>query len=205
MKLLTKRNLTIGAVAIGIPALVVAWWLISPLFLDSVVDEEFPVAADVPEDAKSESTTTSTSATDSGSGDADSGEAVPGGSGTANVVRPTAPVEVTAIVSGQFRDADESHRGSGTAAIYELEDGSMLIRFEDFEVTNGPDLHVYLVPHENPTSSDDLTGYVDLGSLKGNIGDQNYEIPDGVAISDFGSVVIYCVPFHVFFSVAPLG
>jgi hypothetical protein len=45
---------------------------------------------------------------------------------------------------------------------------------------------------------------VDLGPLKGNIGDQNYEVPDGVDISEFGSVVIYCVPFHVFFSIATL-
>lgn len=205
MKILTKRNLTIGAVVIGIPALIVAWWLISPLFLDSVVDEEFPVAADAPVDTTPESTSTTTTANDSDSVAPDTGEAVPEDSGTANVVRPTAPVEVTTIASGQFRDADESHRGSGTAAIYELEDGSMLLRFEEFEVTNGPDLHVYLVPHENPTSSGDLTGYVDLGSLKGNIGDQNYEIPGGVDVSQFGSVVIYCVPFHVFFSVAPLG
>lgn len=200
MKLLSKRNTTIGAVIIGIPALIVAWWLISPLFLDSVVDEEFPVAPNAPEDTNPDSTTTATAAAGS-----DSEEPDPDDSGAANVVRPTAPVDVTTVASGQFRDADDSHRGSGTAAIYQLEDGSMLLRFEEFEVTNGPDLHVYLVPHENPTSSGDLSGYVDLGSLKGNIGDQNYEVPDGVDISEFGSVVIYCVPFHVFFSIASLG
>jgi hypothetical protein len=61
------------------------------------------------------------------------------------------------------------------------------------------------VRHDNPESSDDLEGYVDLGSLKGNIGDQNYEIPADVDASQFGSVVIYCVPVHVLFSIAPLG
>ncbi|CAN5820750.1 DM13 domain-containing protein [soil metagenome] len=200
MRIFTKRSLTIGAVVIGMSALIVAWWLASPLFLDSVVDEEFPVAADTTEDANPDSTTMPTAETGG-----ESEEPVSDGSGAPNVVRPTAPVEVTTVASGRFRDADDSHRGSGTAVIYQLEDGSTLLRFEDFEVTNGPDLHVYLVPHENPTRSEDLDGYVDLGSLKGNIGDQNYEIPDGVDISEFGSVVIYCVPFHVLFSIASLG
>lgn len=200
MKLLTKRNLAIAAVVIAIPALVVAWWLISPMFLDSVVDEEFPVAADTTAVTSPDSGTETSADTGSESGDPTSDT-----SGGPTVVRPTAPVDVTPVVSGQFRDADDQHRGSGTATIYQLEDGSRLLRFEEFEVTNGPDLHVYLVPHEDPTGSDDLAGYVGLGSLKGNIGDQNYEIPDGVEISEFGSVVNYCVPFHVFFSIAPLS
>ena len=72
-------------------------------------------------------------------------------------------------------------------------------------VTPGPDLHVLLVPAEDPASRDDVTGYVDLGSLKGNIGDQNYDIPTDVDIAEYGSVVIYCQPFHVLFSVATLG
>ena len=102
-------------------------------------------------------------------------------------------------------DADNFHQGSGTATIYELDDGSRVLRFEDFEVTNGPDLHVLLVPHGNPQTQDDITGYLDLGSLKGNIGDQNYELPDDLDLSQYGSVVIYCVPFHVLFSAASLG
>lgn len=193
MALLNKRNLSIAAVVIGIPGLIVAWWLISPLFLDSEVDEAFPVAA-----ASDQADEESTSVTSPQAGDT-----------TTTTPSASEPTPDTAgpvtLVAGEFRDADSSHRGTGTATIYELEDGSTLLRFEDFEVTNGPDLHVYLVPHDNPTSSEDLTGYVDLGSLKGNIGDQNYEIPEGVDISEFGSVVIYCVPFHVFFSIASLG
>ena len=192
MALLNKRNLTIAAIAIGIPTLIVAWWLISPLFLDSEVNEAFPVTAAAEDQPEIESTTTL---------------------GTTDTTTPpasTAPTSEpaagpTTLLVGEFRDADASHRGTGTATIYELEDGSTLLRFEGFEVTNGPDLHVYLVPHANPTSSEDLAGYVDLGSLKGNIGDQNYEIPEGVDISEFGSIVIYCVPFHVLFSIASLG
>jgi hypothetical protein len=106
----------------------------------------------------------------------------------------------TALVSGDFTGADDFHMGSGTATIYRLDDGSQVLRLEDFEVTNGPDLHVFLIPEDGS-----MDGSVDLGSLKGNIGDQNYEIPAGVDITQFGSVMIYCVPFSVTFATAVLG
>jgi hypothetical protein len=111
----------------------------------------------------------------------------------------------TAVASGRFQDYDELHQGKGTATIHRLEDGTLVLRLEDFEVTNGPGLRVYLVPDPSPTDSDDIEGYVDLGALKGNIGDQNYQLPPGVDPADFGSVVIYCAPFSVIFSIATLG
>ena len=75
------------------------------------------------------------------------------------------------------------------------------------DVTNGPALVVILSPHPNPSSSSDVhqTGYVELAKLKGNKGNQNYTLPDGVDPASFGSVVIYCKPFKVVFSVASLG
>ena len=110
------------------------------------------------------------------------------------------------LQTGSFRDADSFHKGSGQATIYRGPDGSRLLRLESLNVTNGPDLHVILTPHENPESRADVstTGYVDLGKLKGNKGDQNYPIPDDVDVGIQNSVVIYCKPFHVVFSVAPL-
>ena len=82
-----------------------------------------------------------------------------------------------------------------------------MLRFEDFEVTNGPDLYVLLSPAADVASSDELdaAGYVELGELKGNIGSQNYEIPAEVEVAEQGSVIIYCKAFHVLFSVAPLS
>ena len=73
-------------------------------------------------------------------------------------------------------------------------------------MTNGPELHVILSPNPAPESRDDVhqPGYLDLGSLKGNVGNQNYEIPADVDVSALSSVVIYCSPFHVVFSIAPL-
>ena len=192
MNRLNRRNVKIAAIVIGIPAIAVAWWLGSPLFLDSEVNEAFPVPAAAADRAEIEPTTTTRGATDT---------TTPTASTTSTSEQAAGP---TTLLTGEFRDADSSHQGMGTATVYELEDGSTLLRFEEFEVTNGPDLNVYLVPHENPTSSEDLEGYLDLGSLKGNIGDQNYEVPDGADISEFGSVVIYCVAFDVFFSIASL-
>ena len=114
--------------------------------------------------------------------------------------------QVQAVKQGDFRDADSFHRGSGQATIFTTPDGGHLLRLEDLNVTNGPALHVVLSLHQDPTSPEDvkLDGYVDLGDLKGNRGNQNYPIPAGLDVSVFNSVVIYCKPFSVVFSVAPL-
>jgi hypothetical protein len=66
-------------------------------------------------------------------------------------------------------------------------------------------LHVILTKHPAPASRSDVgEDYIDLGSLKGNQGNQNYEIPVGTDLSQYQSVVIYCVPFHVVFATATL-
>ena len=119
---------------------------------------------------------------------------------------PAAQVGPVKLKSGNFQDADSFHRGSGQATIYRGPDGSHLRRLENLSVTNGPDLHVILSPHQNPGSRGDVKqqGYVDLGKLKGNKGNQNYTIPNGVDVDTQMSVVIYCVPFSVIFSVAML-
>lgn len=178
---------------IGIPVLAIAWWLGSPLFIDAEVNEEFPMSAGaiVPDDMTQEQVEAEMlKAADEP--DTESSESMPGES----------PI---AILTGQFEDFDNSHRGSGTATVYDVGAGELVLRLEDFDVTNGPDLHVLLVPDVDPKRRNDVTGYVDLGPLKGNVGDQNYAIPDGLSPGDYGSVVIYCVPFHVIFSVASLG
>ena len=171
-------------VALAIPGLAIGWWLGSPLFLDRTVDEAFPVAsASVPA-----TTTTTTSAAT---------ETAP----STTVVE--VPMEPVMLAAGSFMGADDFHEGSGGATLYELEDGSRILRFEDFSVTNGPDLRVLLVPSSDPVT-DGIDGYLELAPLKGNVGSQNYEIPPSVDLSAYGSVVIYCKPFHVLFAVASL-
>ncbi len=115
--------------------------------------------------------------------------------------------EARAVKRGQFRDADSFHRGSGDAILYATPGGNHLLRLEDLNVTNGPALHVLLVTHPDPADADDVRrdGYIDLGPLKGNRGSQNYAVPADVDVAEFNSVVIYCKPFSVVFSVAPLA
>ena len=122
-------------------------------------------------------------------------------------MQPAASNEVQAVATGSFKDADAFHRGSGTATIYRTPDGAEVLRLENLDVTNGPALHVVLSTHPDPERSEQVKqeGYVDLGDLKGNRGNQNYPIPAGVDTSIHKSVVIYCYPFAVVFSVATLG
>ena len=105
------------------------------------------------------------------------------------------------VAQGEFVDADSAHQGSGTATIFQQGD-SRILRFENFESTNGPDLHVLLVENIAGTRSEELGNYIDLGQLKGNIGSQNYDIPADVDLSQYSGVMIYCMPFHVVFSTA---
>ncbi len=122
------------------------------------------------------------------------------------MAQPAAANEVQAVAMGSFKDADAFHRGSGTATIYRTPDGAEILRLENLEVTNGPALHVVLSTHPAPERSQHVKqeGFVDLGDLKGNRGNQNYPIPAGVDTSIHKSVVIYCYPFAVVFSVATL-
>ena len=116
---------------------------------------------------------------------------------------PDMPDEPTVLAVGSFIDIDPIHGAEGSATIYELPDGDRVLRFEDFRSKNGPDLHVYLST-EAPTSTFAGLGAdeIHLGALKGNVGNQNYDIPADVDLSEYRSVVIYCVPFHVIFSTA---
>lgn len=113
---------------------------------------------------------------------------------------------VTEVARGTFVDADRAHKGTGVARVLQSGGGSLLVRLEEFEVTNGPDLEVWLVKEGNVTSSADVKNseWIGLGQLKGNIGDQTYTVPDGTDITEFGSVVIWCEQFGVLFSPAKL-
>jgi len=191
----------IGGLIVLVIVGVVGWYLASPLFIDNVVEEEFPFdipsaeeLAQMPEEELKEMEAEVLEAA------ADMPDKV------MEEVMPDSADAPTVVVQGQFQDADSFHQGSGQATVYTLPEGGQVLRFEDFTVTNGPDLHVILSKHPAPTNSSDLgEDHIDLGSLKGNVGSQNYEIPADIDISEYSSVVIYCQPFHVVFSTATLG
>jgi Electron transfer DM13 len=79
-------------------------------------------------------------------------------------------------------------------------DGKTILRFEDLSTSNGPDVHVYLSPGADGYAD----GAINIATLKGNKGNQNYEIPGDVDLSKFRSVVIWCKRFSVAFGQAPL-
>jgi len=111
----------------------------------------------------------------------------------------------TRLVSGSFHSV--THRSSGTATVYKLADGNRVLRFTDFETSNGPDVHVYLVAAQDAADNDTVTrsGFIELGSLKGNIGDQNYDLPSNVDLTRYRAVTIWCRRFSVNFATAPLA
>ncbi|HEX2180603.1 MAG TPA: DM13 domain-containing protein, partial [Actinomycetota bacterium] len=117
-------------------------------------------------------------------------------------VAPPAPVEVARAA---FRSLE--HATTGEAVVSELPDGSRILRFEGFDTSNGPDLRVYL----SAGSSDAAFGreygedFVELGRLKGNIGNQNYEIPASTDLAKYRNAVVWCKRFSVGFGVATLG
>jgi hypothetical protein len=109
------------------------------------------------------------------------------------------------IAGGTFTVIDALHTAKGTVTIYQLPDDSRLLRLEDFRVTNGPDLHVYLVRNPKPREQQDVgNDYIDLGALKGNVGNQNYQVPTEADLTSYRGIIIYSVQFGAIFSSAEL-
>ena len=108
------------------------------------------------------------------------------------------------LARGNFKSL--AHETKGLATIYKLADGKQTLRLTEFETSNGPDVHVYLTGAEVAKGSDAVkaAGFVDLGSMKGNQGDQNYDIPAGIDLSKYKNVAIWCARFGVNFGLAPL-
>jgi hypothetical protein len=125
---------------------------------------------------------------------------------TEKVDKPAAAVERKLLARGTFLHANPSdpiHYGKGRVTVYE----GLLHLEPDFEVGPGPKFHVYLVPVKEvvPSTNVARTMYVDLGRLKAFKGSQNYEVPAGVDIAKYGSVVIWCEQFGVLISPAKLA
>jgi len=119
---------------------------------------------------------------------------------------PTAPGGSSAqpLESGRFYSI--LHPTEGTATIYQLGDGTRVLRFTRFSTSNGPDVHVYMVAADDAkdAAAVEKAGYVDLGVIKGNIGDQNYALGSSLDLSKYRAVSIWCKRFSVNFGAAAL-
>ena len=117
---------------------------------------------------------------------------------------PTASAASNKLASGEFHSG--AHETKGTATVFQLADGKKTLRLTDFATSNGPDVHVYLVAADDAKDNDAVSkaGYIDVGSLKGNIGDQNYDLPANADLTKYRAVTIWCKRFSVNFGTAPL-
>jgi len=109
------------------------------------------------------------------------------------------------VAEGSFRGV--AHETTGTASIYRLPEGKQVLRFSGFQTSNGPDVQVYLVAAPDAKDNETVTkaGFIRIGDLKGNMGDQNYDLPANVDLSKYRAVTIWCRRFGVNFATAPLG
>jgi len=109
------------------------------------------------------------------------------------------------LAKGSFKSL--AHETKGTATIYKLADGKKTLRLTEFATSNGPDVHIYLTAAEVEKGSDAVkaAGFIDLGSMKGNQGDQNYDIPADIDLGKYKNVTIWCARFGVNFGLAPLS
>ena len=109
------------------------------------------------------------------------------------------------LASGEFQVLDALHYGAGSATIYELEDATRILRFKDFSSAPAGDPRVYLARDPQPRSALQLgDDYIDLGRLKGNLGDQSYFLPLERDLDGYQSAVVFCRQFNLSITVATL-
>ena len=203
--------ITTGVVAFGL-----AWYLFRPdaLVISKTVNEPFPAAEESMRDSQMNHSPSSMM-NDSHMGDSKTHEAEMHGPTTmaptsemANSSMggsPASAAEPVEIAAGSFHS--NAHETKGRATIYRLDNGRRVLRLTGFKTSNGPDVRVYLVAAADVQKEDAAkrAGIVDLGALKGNVGDQNYDVPAGLDLSKYRAVSIWCRRFSVNFGAAPLA
>ena len=220
-----KVPAAIRVTVLVVPFVFVNWWLISPYFIDDVVDEQFstsisaqlateeastapeapvvtapPAAAEEPAaDAAAPTPAEEPAAAPAEPADeAPTAEEQPAAAEEPAEEEPPPPPSGPVLLgAGQFVGL-AGHDGTGDAGLFQNPDGSLVLRFENFDIENGPDLEVYLVPGADQVSLPD--GSIHLGALKGNIGDQNYELPPGTELPPGSyTALVWCEAFSVEF------
>ena len=111
----------------------------------------------------------------------------------------------TTLAMGTFHS--NAHDTKGTASVIDVGGGRRVLRLTNFATSNGPDVRVYLVAAADVQDNETVknAGFVELGPMKGNIGDQNYDIPSTVDLANYRTVTIWCKRFSVNFGSAPLS
>ena len=198
-----KIKIAIGGI-IAVIAIAIGTYTISPLFIDTTIDEPLPDTSmsigfeefmGLSEDERA------TIGKDMAQDQKD------------NIMRVFAQENITVndemampqnqtnnMLTGNLIDAgDGFHMASGQVKVLQIPDGTQILRFENLDVTNGPDLYVYLAT--DTTAKD----FVSLGRLKGNMGNQNYPIPENIDFEKYNTVLIWCQAFSTLFGSSKLS
>ncbi len=175
----------LGGLAVAV--LVLVWFQPQKLLIDARLDEELPLDATEAAEAPAEPPRAL---------EADASDPHPQGA--------PPPMGPTLVARGAFRSLEHATRGG--ASLVRLAGEAHVVRLEDLDTSNGPDLRVYLsTAPAHARASDFDNDFVDLGPLKANQGNHNYPVPAAVDLARYRSVVIWCRRFSVGFAVAPLA
>jgi hypothetical protein len=208
---LRKKWIIIGII-IAVIAIPLGIYTISPLFVNTIVNEEIPDSstnADSNSQAIREFEQFMRMSEDQRFEKAQQmseeeknmimiGAAHTGGNSINESMTEDITVEGSFLIGNFIGVNDRIHNAEGLAKVIVLDEGNRILRLENFRATNGPDLYVYL------STDKSASDFVSLGRLKGNIGNQNYEIPEGTELSKYDTVLIWCKAFSVLFGSAEL-
>ncbi|MET9311135.1 DM13 domain-containing protein [Kribbella sp. NPDC003505] len=197
-----KRAAGTAAAAVAVVVAAIALPLFQPwrLVTDKVVDEALPGAVPI-------STTSSSTTPPTISAAPKQPTPQPTSKPTSQPVPRSGP-QTKVLLTGKL--ISHEHSTSGTVAVLALPDGSRILRIENLDTSDGPDLKVWLsdakvVAGKAGWHVFDDGRYRKLGDLKGNHGNQNYAIPEDIQLGDFRSAVIWCDRFNVSFGAAALA
>ena len=205
---------------LGIGAVIFAIWAYSPSLYNRQVSEPFPTAApaatDIPAATVAPAPTSAPASTSAPAAIAEPAATdIPAATvapaptnapAATALLAPTVaePASPAILAKGSFvAGSTAGDQAEGTATIYTLADGKRVLRLENFRTSNGPDLVAALHTGANPETDDG--SYFTLEGIKGNQGDQNYELPADLDVSKYRSVVIWCRTFNIVFGYATLA
>ena len=181
-------TITIALILVG----TVSAFVLSPYFTESTIDEAIPTDAIIQSGMMEDTMMEDTMMEDTMMEDTMMEDTMM----EDTMMEDTIPISFVGTFVGV---GDGIHDAQGDAYTIPLEDGSNVLRLDNFKSTNGPDLYVYL-------STDDIASeFISLGELKANKGNQNYEIPDDTDFSKYNKVLIWCKAFGVLFGSAELS
>lgn len=205
--MMTRTKIIIGVI-IAIIVVPLAIYTVSPLFISTEVNEPIPVLASEEFERFMNLTEEGRIQAADNMGQQEKNSIMIMSAKENSIVNESIDTEVAGqeaaisqnMLSGNFIGVNDGiHNAEGVAKVITLDDGTSVLRLENFKATNGPDLYVYLATDKS------VSDIVNLGRLKGNIGNQNYPIPAGTDLAKYNTVLIWCKAFSVLFGSAQLA